>query len=297
MDALFEVGCYGALLLFGLLVAGYTGEALSLASFAIALIMRYKLEPYDSEGFYPYNHLPRLGRSIVTNNRLLYTINQNWDQFGKPSLMSSTSQEERQKSLISRGYRTDGVSWYYGNDYYLDTYDEKNLNKLRQYRSEGSIFTRTVIPTVWIQCILAFLPCFYDITIVPFENMVMSDEAFEFVDFALYYLPFILILVIAFFAWWQRRKVITTARKYVHQIIDQNIMENQSLRTQAEIQAIQSSIWYYNTCPNCATEATPNGKVCAACGSSLQIDAQLQDIVDASQKHQVIEEKVNNEGF
>lgn len=203
-------------------------------------------------------------------------------------------QEGSQNSLISRGYKTDGVSWYFENDYYLDTLDEKNLNKLRQYRSEGSVFSRSVLPTIWIQCILAFLPCFYDITIVPFENMVMSDDAFEFVDFALYYLPFILILVIAFFAWWQRRKVITTARKYVHQIIDQNIMENQSLQTQAEIQAIQSSIWYYNTCPNCATPSVENGRICEACGSSLQIDEQLQYIVDASQKHQVTEEIVNN---
>lgn len=131
-----------------------------------------------------------------------------------------------------------------------------------------------VKPSLWLKLsigcfIVNFF--FYEAVIPVFENMIMTDIAFAFIDEFVFYLMSVLSLLFAVAA-----VVIFIAKDNVlHEcalrIVEDNVAFEERYKTESAISSMLSEKWYHNSCPNCGAPASKVLKNCLSCGSSLEV--------------------------
>lgn len=112
---------------------------------------------------------------------------------------------------------------------------------------------------------------FYETVIPYFENMIMTDMAFEFIDDLVFYLPAILTLLCSI-----ATMIISKVRdrilyKCAERIVNDNTSAKERSKTESYITSQLSKKWYYNFCPNCGAVASHALRSCSSCGSSLEV--------------------------
>ena len=174
---------------------------------------------------------------------------------------------------------TDGKSWYGdGRSYEIHLYDhdfgDENAKKVYE------LIKRTP-KIVWISpykllvCeIISFLVnfVFYEMVIPVFENAVMTDLAFAFVDFLVFFFPSTVCLILSIYSLIVAKIKDKLLYECAVRIVNDNKATVKRADTEGQISSVLSRIWYYNNCPNCGAKATEKDKVCSHCGSSLEAD-------------------------
>ena len=174
---------------------------------------------------------------------------------------------------------SDKVSWAgkYDKKYRIAFYDkdfgEENIRKVNELikRTPKIIWMSSF---VWL--ILGFFSTvwnftFYETIIPVFENMVMTDEAFAFVDELVFYTPAGFTLLCALSCY-----ILVLVRddllyKCALRIIEDNNAAFERMKTEGYIASALSNKWYYNNCPNCGAHADNDMRYCNHCGTSLEV--------------------------
>ena len=112
---------------------------------------------------------------------------------------------------------------------------------------------------------------FYELIIPAFENAVMSDQAFAFIDALTHYLPSVIVLLCGAACFIIVRVRDNILHKCAVRIAKDNEAVEERLKTEEYIAFQLSKKWYYNTCPNCGAEASATQSACKTCGSSLEV--------------------------
>ena len=112
---------------------------------------------------------------------------------------------------------------------------------------------------------------FYELVIPFFENSVMTDEAFNFVDNAVFYLPSVLALLFSVTGFILIKVRDNLLYKCASRIVNDNIAAEERMKTESIIASKLSKKWYYNRCPNCGAEASKALRSCTHCGASLEV--------------------------
>ena len=139
-------------------------------------------------------------------------------------------------------------------------------------------------PGTWLAiAIVIFLVnfFFYEMVIPIFENMIMSDAAFTFFDYLVFYLPPVLALQCPILS----LIFVKVRDKYLYQcatrLANEIAAEEQRNVTESFIEQELSKKWYHTMCPNCGAKASAALKTCTSCGSSLEVmdgDSNLSSI-------------------
>ena len=149
----------------------------------------------------------------------------------------------------------------------------ENANKVYEakQRSPKIIWMKT---KVWgVLMLISFIAnfFFYEAVIDIFENMIMTDIAFFFIDEFVFYFMSVLSLLFSIAA-----LVCIYARdRLLHEvalrIVEDNMAFEERNKTSQFIHSQLSKKWYYNTCRNCGAEAPRALSYCLSCGSSLEV--------------------------
>ncbi len=164
-----------------------------------------------------------------------------------------------------------------GSQYSISFFDREfgveNANKVYEakQRTPKIVWMKT---KVWgILMLISFIVnfFFYEAVIDVFENMIMTDIAFFFIDEFVFYFMSVLTLLFSIAA-----LVCIRARdKILHEcalrIVEDNMAFEERNKTEQFINSQLSKKWYYNNCPNCAAEANKSLTYCLSCGTSLEV--------------------------
>ena len=195
---------------------------------------------------------------------------------------------------------SDKVSWAgkYDTKYRIAFYDrdfgEDNIDKVREMmdRTPKIVWMR---PVVWL--VLGIISAvsnffFYELVIPVFENMIMTDEAFAFIDEVVFYFPAVFTLLCAILCFAMMKVKDSLLHKCALRIVQDNNAAYEKMKTQNFIAKTLSNKWYYNNCPNCGVDAKKDMRICTHCGTSLEV----KDIATEplSSVHRISSEAENN---
>ena len=184
---------------------------------------------------------------------------------------------------------SDKVSWAgkYENKYRIAFYDrdfgDENIRKVEELikRTPKIIWLSSI---VWL-ILGIFSACsnlvIYEAFIPYFENMVMTDEAFKFVDELLFYLPAGVTLLFAVSCYVLVLVRDNLLHKCAMRIVEDNNAAFERMKTEGSIASILNSKWYYNKCPNCGADANCDMRICNHCGTSLEVKDITKEQVSA----------------
>ena len=149
----------------------------------------------------------------------------------------------------------------------------ENANKVYEAkkRSPKIVWMKTKVwGTLMLICFIANF-FFYEAVIDIFENMIMTDIAFFFIDEFVFYFMSVLSLLLSIAA-----LVCINARdRILHEvavrIVEDNMAFEERNKTEQFIHSQLSKKWYYNTCRNCGAETSKALSYCLSCGSSLEV--------------------------
>ena len=174
---------------------------------------------------------------------------------------------------------SDKVSWAgkYDNRYRIAFFDrdfgEENVKKVRELmnRTPGIVWMNSYVWLVIgiISAISSFF--FYEMVIPVFENMIMTDEAFAFIDDFVFYFPAGLTLLCAILCFAMVKVRDSLLHKCAVRIVEDNNAAYEKMKTENYIAQALSSKWYYNNCPNCGADAKKDTRICTHCGTSLEV--------------------------
>ena len=164
-----------------------------------------------------------------------------------------------------------------GSQYSISFFDREfgveNANKVYEakQRTPKIVWMKT---KVWgILMLISFIVnfFFYEAVIDVFENMIMTDIAFFFIDEFVFYFMSVLTLLFSIAA-----LVCIRARdKILHEcalrIVEDNMAFEERNKTEQFINSQLSKKWYYNSCPNCGAVTNKTLTYCLNCGSSLEV--------------------------
>ena len=172
-------------------------------------------------------------------------------------------------------------TWYdtYRNHYCICFYEkefgEENARKVKETmdRTPKILWINMLVWPVLGIVFFVTTFFFYELVIPVFENMVMTDEAFAFIDGFIFYLPSILTLLCSVAG-----VIIIKVRdnllyKCASRVVNDNIAAEERMKTESIIASKLSSKWYYNKCPNCGADASRVLRICTCCGASLEVQS------------------------
>lgn len=128
--------------------------------------------------------------------------------------------------------------------------------------------------SLWISiAVICFIAnfFFYEAVIPIFENKVMTDAAFAFIDDFIFYLPSVLALLSSIACLVIRKmrdRVLYECAKDI--VIKEQVFEKRK-RKEQEIRTVYLRKLYYNHCPNCGAEAASDLISCPFCSASLEV--------------------------
>lgn len=171
--------------------------------------------------------------------------------------------------------------WYgkldknYSISFFDRTYGSDNVKTVRQAvkRTPRIIWVNT---TTWLAWAIVCAVCnlfFYKLVIPYFERMYMTDAAFAFFDFLIFFLPPVLALLFAFFSFIFVKAKDKVLYECAVRVVADNRAKEHKLRTERNIDRKLSNKWYYNNCPNCGAKASDFMKNCSHCGTSLEVSS------------------------
>ena len=148
--------------------------------------------------------------------------------------------------------------WYgkldknYSISFFDRTYGSDNVKTVRQAvkRTPRIIWVNT---TTWLAWAIVCAVCnlfFYKLVIPYFERMYMTDAAFAFFDFLIFFLPPVLALLFAFFSFIFVKAKDKVLYECAVRVVADNRAKEHKLRTERNIDRKLSNKWYYNNCPN-----------------------------------------------
>lgn len=173
----------------------------------------------------------------------------------------------------------DSMSWYdaSGKNYRIAFYDKvygaENANKVKETvdRTPGIVW---VTPGKWlffgILCFISSL-FFYELVIPFFEQMVMTDLAFAFIDEFVFYFPAGLCLLCSLACFFMIMVKDNILYKCTVRIVADNQAAEERKQTESLISSKLSEKWFYNNCPNCGAAAPQALQSCTCCGTSLEV--------------------------
>lgn len=175
--------------------------------------------------------------------------------------------------------KTDKNSWYstYDNAFCIALHDkdfgEENVAMVYETvnRTPKIIWMNSFI---WLAIgVISFFSTFifYELVIPVFENMYMSDEAFELIDDLVFYLPSLITLLSAVSCLVFVKIKDNLLYKCAQRIVNNNLAAGTRSKTEQKISTILGDKWYYNNCPNCGSGPFMTLTSCSFCGSSLEI--------------------------
>ena len=129
-------------------------------------------------------------------------------------------------------------------------------------------------PATWfvISAVILFVNFFFYESIIPiFENMIMSDFAFAFLDELTFYLPSVLALGCSILSLVFVKVRDNILYECAVRLASEIQTEEKTAETEAFIKNEIGKKWYHNICPNCGARATASLKHCVSCGSSLEV--------------------------
>ena len=101
--------------------------------------------------------------------------------------------------------------------------------------------------------------------------MIMTDEAFAFIDDFVFYFPAGLTLLCAILCFAMVKVRDSLLHKCAVRIVEDNNAAYEKMKTENYIAQALSSKWYYNNCPNCGADAKKDTRICTHCGTSLEV--------------------------
>ncbi|MBR3143576.1 MAG: hypothetical protein IKF09_10570 [Clostridiales bacterium] len=182
----------------------------------------------------------------------------------------------RYSSFGCKGNKTTWADKYthdYGISFFDREFGEANVKKVKETydRTPRIVWVSSI--TWLIIGIISFISTFffYESIIPFFERLIMSDEAFTFIDHFIFYLPATVTLLcsIASFAFVKVKDDILY--KCAVRAVEDNMAVSEQQKTEEFIDSELSKKWYYNQCPNCGASASHALKICTHCGSSLEV--------------------------
>lgn len=157
--------------------------------------------------------------------------------------------------------------------FYEKPYGENNVQEVYETmkRTPRIVWVR---PKTWSKiCIAIFVVnfFFYESVIPFFERAYMSDEAFNFFDHLIFYLPSILALLCPVLSLIFVKVRDNILYECALRIAEDIAAKEKRKVTESLIDSKLSKKWYYKVCPNCGAPATGALKHCLSCGSSLEV--------------------------
>ena len=129
---------------------------------------------------------------------------------------------------------------------------------------------------VWVVfaiiCLVGSL-LFYEAVIPTFENMIMTNEAFAFIDNFIFYLPSSLALLSSIACLVFHNIQNSILHECAMRIAQDNKAAEDRQNTIGAIESAMSRKWYYNECPNCGAVPSSSVKSCPHCGTSLEVQS------------------------
>ena len=195
---------------------------------------------------------------------------------------------------------SDKVSWFgkYEKKYRIAFYDRdfgyENIRKVRELmqRTPWIVWMNSFVwLVIGIICTISNF-FFYESVIPVFENMIMTDEAFAFIDDFVFYLPAGLTLLCALSCFVLVKVRDSLLYKCAVRIVEDNNAAYEKMKTENFIAARLSTKWYYNNCPNCGADAKTGMRFCNHCGTSLEVKDISKEPV--SSVHRISAEAENN---
>ncbi|MBR3141536.1 MAG: hypothetical protein IKF09_00140 [Clostridiales bacterium] len=129
-------------------------------------------------------------------------------------------------------------------------------------------------PFVWLVIsVVSFFNTFwfYEMFIPFFENSIMTDQAFAFIDEFIFYLPSGVSFISAAACLISVFVKDNLLYKCAIRIAEDNKAAEERLKTEEFITSTLSKKWYHNFCPNCGAAANPVIRSCSYCGASLEV--------------------------
>lgn len=288
----------------------WVGLIIRLAVFGIALSIWFLIKV--SEGEVPGMDLLNLGIFAVSIVIFIVSLK----QYPRTEAVIEVKGDPRSRGFgrIWKGYnqpvssRSDKNSWYstYDKDYSIALYD-------KDFGFDNCVMVHETVdrtpkivwmnPFIWLVIgILSFLSTFffYELVIPYFENMYMSDEAFEFIDNFVFYLPSIITLLSAITCMVFTKIKDNLLYKCAQRIVNNNLASGQRTKTEAKITTFLGEKWYYNICPNCGSGPFMTLTACSYCGSSLEVESFDRGFpgavhrVSLKKQNENVEEKTEN---
>ena len=195
---------------------------------------------------------------------------------------------------------SDKVTWAgkYDTRYRIAFYDrdfgEENVQKVREMmnRTPKIVWMNSY---VWLVIGIITTICnffFYEMVIPVFENMIMTDEAFAFIDEFVFYFPAGITLLCAISCFAMMKVKDSLLHKCAMRIVEDNNAAYEKMKAENFIVSALSSKWYYNSCPNCGADARNDMRFCNHCGTSLEVKDMKKEQV--SSVHRISAEAENN---
>lgn len=156
-----------------------------------------------------------------------------------------------------------GSSWIKGNSYCLhtkDTYFLTHYPKPESANPERKLITFSIISFFLFLCAVSNF--IYELLILPFERISMTDGAFQTLDNLIYYgqffLPFIVFGIGYFFVQKKHRQNAMFVREMLkhYQVEDERIHYERTHE-------------FYTICPQCGAPRQQDNSICLYCGASL----------------------------
>lgn len=171
------------------------------------------------------------------------------------------------------------ITWYdtratqYCIAFYEKSFGKENAKKVKETMDRTPKIL-WINQSIWLVAgIILFISSFffYEAVIPVFENRIMTDEAFAFIDNAVFYLPSALTLILSITGYILAKVRDNLLYKCASRIVHDNIAAEERMKTESIIASKLSSKWYYNRCPNCGAEASKALRSCTHCGASLEV--------------------------
>lgn len=168
-------------------------------------------------------------------------------------------------------------SWYSGegNFYYIsfsDGFREDNILKVQETKKNTPViywispFVWLILSIVWF--VVSFF--FYELVIPLFENRIMTDIAFKFIDILVFFFPVLMsaltIVISILIARFRDAALHECAKK----IVEDNIAKLERMKTEDFIKGRLSMKWFFDNCPNCGWKPDDKETSCSRCGTPLE---------------------------
>ena len=163
-------------------------------------------------------------------------------------------------------------TWITDNDFYINENDQYFNNNYKKGKEPWP----ASFPTVYgILLMFLFIFCstnfIYEMGILFFEAMPMTDGAFFLVDNLIYYGQWFLLIGAVIWGVWGSIRKKTMRRAFCKEMVEYYKQKAQQDQMELQRKMHQATLKYYKECPNCGAPAGENDTVCAYCDSSLLI--------------------------